>query len=341
MLQDTTTDNPLLQTLLGNDKFLIFTTDNFGKIQHAGAGAKRVLGYNSEDLVGKILHAMLCDPLEIKKRVSTLNREQGRSLEPGFDAITNSARQGRTEEHVWTLIRKDQSRIPVQLTAKAIMQGESITGYCFIGRSANNLLVLKQQLSEMQTKLTVAQAKLAALSVTDELTGLKNRQAFKENLEREFRRAIRHHTAMSLALVSIDDFKTFNDQFGTAAGDSALKLFAEALLKGTRSTDYLARYEGVVFAYILPETDRDGAMIKAERILEDLKSFCWPNRQLSASLGVATLGCESPAVQGITSTGILLDRALGALDGSKTHGGSIATHFDDSVGDNIHSTSSA
>ena len=340
MLQDTTRNSPLFQTLLSNDRFLIFTTDNFGKIKDIGAGAKRLLGYAPEELVGKILHAMLCDPMEIKKRSVTLNREQGQSLEPGFDVITNKAKQGRTEEHVWTLIRKDQSRIPMQLTARAIVEDDTVVGYCFVGRSANNLLVMKQQLSEMQTKLTVAQAKLAALSVTDELTGLKNRQAFKENLEREFRRAIRHHTSMSIALVAIDDFKSFNDEFGTAAGDNALKMFAEALLKGTRSTDYLARYEGVVFAYILPETEREGAMIKAKRILEDVQRFCWPNRQMSASVGVATLGSESPAIQGITSSGTLLDRGLGALDSAKSDGGSTATHFDD-VRDNVPSTSSA
>ncbi|MEM7280980.1 MAG: diguanylate cyclase [Pseudomonadota bacterium] len=341
MLQDTTdssTKDSLIEALLTNDRFLVFVTDPFGKVIQSGAGVERLLGYTSDEICGKIFHALLCDPLEIKRRAVTLNREQGRFLEPGFDVVTNAAKTGETEEHVWTLIRKDTSRVPIQLTSRAYNSDGSTHGYVFIGRSANNLLVLKQQLSEMQTKLTVANAKLAALSVTDELTGLKNRQAYKENLEREFRRAIRHHTTMSVILVSIDHFKSYNEDFGTAAGDKGLKMFADALLKGTRSTDYLARYDGVVFAYILPETDREGAMIKANRIQDDLQNYGWANRQLTASLGVATLGSESPAVQGITSSSTLMDRALNALDKSQSLGGALVTHFDDPISGNIEST---
>lgn len=332
MLQDTTglPHHPLTEALLCNDRFLVLVTDTYGKILHCGTGACDFLGYTPNELTGKIFHALLNDPYEIKKRANNVSRETGALIEPGFGVLTSGTESGATGEHVWTLIRKDRSRLPVQLTVRIVEMDDQSVGFLFVGRSANNLVVLKQQLSEMQTKLTVANAKLAALSVTDELTGLKNRQAFKENLEREFRRAIRHHGPLSVILVSVDDFKAYNDKFGAAAGDKALKTMAEGLLKGTRSTDYLARYEGVIFAYILPETDRDGAMIKARRVREDIETICWANRQLTASLGVATLGTDSPAVQGITSCSRLTDRAHKALETGKNQGGDTVIHFDES-----------
>ena len=329
MLQDTTGlsyHHPLTDALLGNDRFLVLVTDTHGKILQSGAGTSRILGYTKDDLVGKIFHALLNDPHEIKKRANSLGRESGTTIEPGFGVLTVGT---SSYEQIWTLIRKDRGRLPVQLSSQKIITDDQSVGFLFIGKSANNLVLMKQQLSEMQTKLTVANAKLAALSVTDELTGLKNRQAFKENLEREFRRAIRHHGPLSVILVSIDDFKIYNDKFGAAAGDNTLKTAAEGLLRSTRSTDYLARYEGVVFAFILPETDRAGAMIKANRVREDMENICWANRQLTASLGVATLGTDSPAVQGITSCSLLLDRAHKALEASKSLGGDNVSHFDE------------
>lgn len=310
--------HPIVDGLLANGTFFVVLTDQFGKITAAGAGVESILGYAPEELEGKIFHALLIDPKEIRQRAQTENGQ-----EAGFSVLASG------KEQIWTLLGKNERRVPVLLNANGFENPADQDGYLFLGRSANEVMILKQQVSEMQTKLTVAQAKLAALSVTDELTGLKNRQAFKENLEREFRRAIRHHGPLSVILVAIDDFKSYNDDFGGAAGDQALKTLAEGLLRTTRSTDYLARYESVVFGYILPETDADGALIKANRIEEQVRAMCFANRQLSVSIGVATMGTDSPVVQGITNSAQLMDRAKKALSASKTDTDRVLLHYNE------------
>ena len=129
---------------------------------------------------------------------------------------------------------------------------------------------------------------LEALSTTDGLTGLSNRRRFDEFLEREWRRSMRQHSCISLILMDIDYFKEYNDFYGHLAGDECLKRVAGVLLNVVRRAgDLAARYGGEEFACILPDTDAEGAMVVAARIMEGLE-------------GLAIAHVRSPSVDHVT-----------------------------------------
>ena len=132
-------------------------------------------------------------------------------------------------------------------------------------------------------------------AVTDELTGLANRRQFYDVLGREFERAHRFGTPLSLILLDIDDFKRINDTHPMKhlAGDAVLGAVAAAIAGHIRDIDLAARYGGEEFAVLLPQTDREGAVNLAERlrvaIAEQQVSFGEGDRiSVTASFGVAS-----------------------------------------------------
>ncbi len=103
-------------------------------------------------------------------------------------------------------------------------------------------------------------------AMTDWLTGLYNRGAFRASALRELRRAQRYRQQLSLVLFDLDDFKKVNDQFGHDRGDLVLKEISRLLRRSIRDVDVAARYGGEEFAILLPETGRLGARAVAERV---------------------------------------------------------------------------
>lgn len=136
------------------------------------------------------------------------------------------------------------------------------------------------------------------LAETDPLTGVANHRSFQEILSREFSRADRQKSCLSLLILDIDDFKKVNDTFGHLIGDAVLKDLTGRILKVIRLGDVLARYGGEEFAVILPDTDIRGARIQAERVRQEICSrpYVFPNNEIpyTISLGIAMYSGETP-----------------------------------------------
>jgi diguanylate cyclase (GGDEF)-like protein len=138
-------------------------------------------------------------------------------------------------------------------------------------------------------QLEVFNRLLADMASQDPLTGLNNRRALQSKLEKEIRRAVRYPEArLSVIILDVDHFKQYNDTYGHLAGDRVLQQLARYLLAMKRETDFLARYGGEEFAIVLPHTDLASALIVAERLRAGLADAAWPNREITASFGVAT-----------------------------------------------------
>jgi diguanylate cyclase (GGDEF)-like protein len=145
----------------------------------------------------------------------------------------------------------------------------------------------QQQLEATQKRLDQVILELAQQTMTDSLTGLKNRRAFDQILKEDSSRMVRTHSSLALILLDIDDFKAFNDEFGHVSGDEALQQLARVLQSQARAYDRVARYGGEEFAIVLPDTSMAEALCMAERIRQEVQDADWPHRPVTVSLGVA------------------------------------------------------
>ena len=175
-------------------------------------------------------------------------------------------------------------------------------------------------LSEADRQIAQMRQTLENLSTVDALTGLQNHRAFQEQLDRELGRALRHGQALSLLLLDIDQFKSYNNSYGHTEGDQALKVVSELLQETARASDIPARYGGKEFAIILTDTDMMGAVVLGERLRQAVASADGLQRPLTASIGIATLNSN------IFSVAALIAQADRALCHAKGDGRNRVSH---------------
>src|SRR5207253_3937170 len=101
----------------------------------------------------------------------------------------------------------------------------------------------------------------------DRLTGLANRSAFLNALQRSAPLVQRHRESMSVAMIDLDNFKSVNDQYGHAMGDEVLRRVAQTIATTLRTSDMVARYGGEEFCAYFPNTSVDGAVSVLRRSL--------------------------------------------------------------------------
>jgi len=134
--------------------------------------------------------------------------------------------------------------------------------FCSVNKSLHNPKIIEIHLFE----------KAAKSSTFDSLTGLLNRNAFDDALQREISRAKRYDSNLSLLFLDLDDFKQVNDSYGHMAGDEVLKSVAQTILTEKRSEDVAARYGGEEMAILLPETSKTEGWLLGERIRKRLEA---------------------------------------------------------------------
>ncbi len=130
------------------------------------------------------------------------------------------------------------------------------------------------------------------LALTDSLTGIANRRALTEMLERELHTSERYDTPFAFMILDLDDLKRINDSGGHNLGDLALKRFATVLRKTSRKGDIIARYAGDEFVVVTAKTDRAAAERGVERMLSALR-----RNGLQSSIGVAMFPSDGTNAQ--------------------------------------------
>ncbi|WP_114811559.1 sensor domain-containing diguanylate cyclase [Paraburkholderia kururiensis] len=170
----------------------------------------------------------------------------------------------------------------------------------------------------------LAEDRLTELTQTDSLTGLKNRRALDDVLENEWERLQRNDSSLSVLYVDADHFKQYNDKYGHAEGDKALKHLAACIARRVRRRgDCAARYGGEEFVVVLPDTDAANALLVAEGIREALEKS-WRARRETATAGLhpftVSIGCATARRTRPASLGELTKAADLALYEAKRAG---------------------
>lgn len=150
-------------------------------------------------------------------------------------------------------------------------------------------LVLLGASGVLATAIVDRSRQLRHLSALDRLTGLLNRGYFESRYQAEVARARRHGHPLAVALLDLDRYKNFNDRYGHSSGDVALRVLADTLAKGLRSSDVVARYGGDEFVVLLPETTPQAAFEKLEQLRLSVAraEFSIPRHDLTAQLTVS------------------------------------------------------
>ena len=155
--------------------------------------------------------------------------------------------------------------------------------------------------------------------VIDGLTEIFNHRYFQEMIRIELKRSHRHHIPLSLVMIDIDHFKSFNDHHGHPKGDELLKHIASFLKQSVRDIDILARYGGDEFIIILPQTDAKGAIQVAERIRKSNFFARYHELNRHTKLGF-TIGVNSTSGEKLVKPQKFIDEVDRALLKAKRRG---------------------
>lgn len=183
----------------------------------------------------------------------------------------------------------------------------------FISQLRHKLHERNIDLRRTMARLNQANAELEVLAERDPLTGVYNRRRLFERLEEEVERSRRGYSPLSVCMLDVDHFKQVNDRHGHQAGDEVLRQVASTIATSLRSIDSLGRYGGEEFVLVLPQTPRDGAREKAERVRGAVDLSCACGEALTVSIGVA-------GYRPGDSVDTLLARADAALYAAKERG---------------------
>lgn len=171
---------------------------------------------------------------------------------------------------------------------------------------------LEEEVKSRTEELRCANRELETLACRDSLTGLFNRRFFDAMLASEISRAERQKKSLGLLFLDVDHFKNYNDTLGHPAGDSALQTLGRILssqkidcskIPPGRKSDLAARYGGEEFVMILPDTDKTGALVRADRIRQAVEHHSFyqedvqPLGKVTISVGVSSYPEDAGNIQ--------------------------------------------
>ncbi len=237
-------------------------------IHYVSPSSVHILGWEPEEMTGRVF-----DEFVFPEDISALVAAAELILSPDVDNSPSTLR----------IRRKDGTFVWLGTNARLVRASAT-------GEPQDVVLVMRDI-----TERKMLEEKLAVLALTDGLTGISNRRAFDEALNREWKRTLREGSQISLLILDLDHFKEFNDQYGHQVGDDCLRAIAAAVRGAVRATDVVARYGGEEIAVILPSTASAGAVEVAEKVRADIEALqitheAYPEGGgwITASVGVAT-----------------------------------------------------
>lgn len=209
---------------------------------------------------------------------------------------------------------QDYSILPLEINKAAI-------GYLAVSgieeQDKEKFQILSQQFL-LGIKRALLYKKIQELSITDSLTEVFSRRHFLERFSEELERSRRLKYGLAFLMLDIDDFKKHNDTYGHLVGDAVLKEICKTIKENLRQMDLIARYGGEEFALILSETNKEQAILAAERIrqtIEDKKISAYDEElRVTVSIGISVFPGNGEDTQQ------LIDEADAALYEAKKSG---------------------
>jgi diguanylate cyclase (GGDEF)-like protein/PAS domain S-box-containing protein len=261
------------QFLAENSVDILCHTGIDRRLRYVSPSSLHVLGWKPEEMTGKLMDHFI-HPEDLPVLAAAIATDSP----PGTQIVNATIR----------MLKRDGSTTWIANRARRVRN--TTTG------ELTDFVVSMRDIPERKR----LEEQLSALAHSDSLTKLPNRRAFDEALQREWKRALRESSLVSLLLLDVDHFKELNDKYGHGAGDDCLCAIATNVSETVRATDTAARYGGDEVTIILPSTDIAGAVEAAERMRSTIEALRIPHEGnpegggwASVSIGVTTAFARS------------------------------------------------
>ena len=307
-------DLPVLGQNLDSEIFLdlfqeipeaIVLSDNFGRIIKVNREFSLMFGYSEGEARGCLIDELVA-PEEFREEATTITEAVAHGQKFTLEAVRR---------------RKDGTLVNVSLLGVPIINRNKQVAVFGIYRDISARVKAERNLLESRRQLEEANALLELTSNLDGLTAIPNRRSYEHFYELEWRRAAREMKWISLIMIDVDFFKSFNDCYGHPDGDRCLRLIAQALQVINRAGDIVARYGGEEFVAVMSGTPPEGARHMAEQMRERVRGLRIPHERSSVAPCVTiSLGVASQLPDAKSSPKDLLARADQALYMAKSRG---------------------
>lgn len=274
-----------LSLAITHSPVLTVITDPNGIIEYISPVVEKITGYRQEEVIGKtpsLFKSGRTDRKVYRELWSTIKNRQ-----TWHGELENRRKSG---EYYW-------ERISI---APVVDERDELVAFVSISMDISQRKQLEQQLKE--------------LASTDPLTGIFNRRHFLEEMESKLAYSKRYGSPLSCMIIDIDHFKKINDCGGHALGDEAILKFTETTRDTIRIVDIFGRLGGDEFAIALPDTDREEALVLAERLKKKIGKITVENdlhsSQMTISIGLATFPNSGDVSESVNSLIARADRAL-------------------------------
>jgi len=236
--------NEFIRTMIDIIPVPLFYKDRQGSYLGCNKAFEDLVGKNKEEIVGKTVY-------EVSKNGAKTFEDMDRQL------FTNPGTQ--TYEYVYQNNHDEKKYV----VFKKVTYNDSLG-------EVNGIIGIVDDITEIKIRET----ELTAKSYFDSLTGIYNRRYFDEHAENEWRKCLRESEPLSLVMLDIDFFKSYNDYYGHQEGDDCLRKIAQEIrISLLRPSDVVVRYGGEEFVVILPNTNINGAYRVAERISRNISNL--------------------------------------------------------------------
>lgn len=294
---------------------ILVVHDN-GEISYTTPLVQDIFGYTEEELLGEKIEKLLPEDLRKKHLHHRKDFLKSPYLRP----------MGMKSLNLWGKHKNGQV-IPIDVglnPVHTLTDTVVITSVIDISEREKDRLSLQNTIKRLQDDIH----ELDQLASIDDLTQLFNRRVLMKSTEIQVYLAHKNAQPLSFLMLDIDDFKSYNDEFGHPEGDLVLKKLGEIIRETTRKRDIPARYGGEEFAIVMPNTNKAESQKMAERIRKRVANENWTKRAITISLGMMTkaLYHRKPGINAVSELIIQADEALYA---AKNNGKNRSIHFSD------------
>ncbi|KDR95527.1 PAS domain S-box-containing protein/diguanylate cyclase (GGDEF) domain-containing protein [Peptoclostridium litorale DSM 5388] len=293
-LSDTIISKKYLENIIDSVGDVFMVLDKEFNVKRVNEYTMNLLGYEKTEFLDK--------PIE-KLFGGSFSREE----------VIGRLKESNTAENIENVLKKSDGCEIIVLSSFSALYDENmdIIGYACNSKDISKTKETLSKLEHMNIKLRESESKLIEKSTKDHLTGISNRGHIFGILKEVAKNIPNEYKSLSVVMCDADHFKSINDDYGHQIGDQVLTKIAETIKSSLRKGDHVGRYGGEEFLVILPNADKDNAVLVAERIRKDVENTLFHDGKIRMTIsgGVAQYNTDGDYKEMIKRADDLLYKA--------------------------------